>query len=336
MRRDAGGARSDAPPATHRDPMRAYVVKRLLAGVVVLWGVSVLVFGLIRLLPGDVVTAIMAESGKSNPAEEARLRHALGLDEPAVTQYVKWIGGVLRGDFGTSLWSGRSVVSALGDRIPVTLELAALAMVMGLIVAVPIGVISAIRQGSALDYGSRVFAILGVSIPDFVLGSLLLAWLVTTFHWAPSITYIKIWEDPGGNLAQYVLPAAILGYRLAATTMRMTRSAVLEILREDYIRTAWSKGLRERKVILRHAMPNALVPVVTIAGLQIGYLFAGSVVIETVFNLPGMGKLLVQSVTVRDYPQVQAFVLLVSAVMVLINIAVDLSYSVLDPRVRAR
>jgi peptide/nickel transport system permease protein len=191
------------------------------------------------------------------------------------------------------------------------------------------------RQNSPVDYVARFIAILGVSIPDFLLGSLLLAWLINQFGWAPPIVYVSPWEDPAGNLAQYILPALILGYRLSATTMRMTRSTMLEILREDYIRTAWAKGLRERLVVIRHAMRNALVPVVTIIGMQAGYLLAGSVVIETVFNLPGMGRLLVQSISVRDYPQVQATILLVGVVMVLVNLLVDLSYAVLDPRVRA-
>jgi peptide/nickel transport system permease protein len=314
--------------------MQTYLMRRLLTGVFVLWGISVLVFSMVRLIPGDVVTAIMAESGTADPEEAARLRHELGLDQPAAEQYVRWLGDVVRGDLGNSLWSGQSIAAQFSDTLPVTIQLALMAMILALLIAVPVGVLSAIRQDTALDYGARVFAIFGVSIPDFLLGSLLLTWLVTTFGWAPRIVYVPPWEDPVGNLTQFLLPAAVLGYRFSATSMRMMRSALLEVLRDDYIRTAWAKGLRERVVVMRHALKNAFIPVITIIGMQTGYLLAGSVVVETVFNLPGMGQLLVQGIHVRDYTQVQASVLFIGAVMVLMNLLVDISYAWFDPRVR--
>lgn len=315
--------------------MQAYLVKRLLLGLVVLWGISVLVFAIVRVLPGDVVTALTAESGGADPAEAARVRHALGLDAPAHEQYLRWAGGLLRGDLGESLWSGQPVLDSLRSALPATLQLTVMAMIVALVIAIPMGIISAIRQNTLWDYGARTFAVLGVSIPEFLTGSLLLAWLVTQVGWAPPVSYVPFWSDPVRNLSQYVLPALVLGYRFAATTMRMTRSALLEVLREDYIRTAWAKGLQQRMVVVRHALRNALIPIVTIVGMQVGYLLAGSVVVETVFNLPGLGRLLVKSILVRDYPQIQASILLVGGVMVLLNLLVDVLYAVLDPRVRA-
>jgi len=311
--------------------MQAYVARRLLVGALVLWGISLLVFTMVRIIPGDVVTALT--QGSATHQEEARLRHQLGIDKPAPEQYLSWLGHVLRGDPGKSLFSGQPIATSFGKTAPVTLELTVMAVLIALIIAIPVGIISATRQDTVIDYGARVFAIFGVSLPDFLLGSLLLTWLVTSFGWAPSIVAVPLLKNPAGNLVQYALPAAVLGYRLSATTMRMTRSALLEVLREDYVRTAWAKGLRERSVVVRHAMRNAAIPVVTIIGLQVGYLLAGSVIVETVFNLPGMGRLLVQAIRVRDYTQVQASVLLIGAVMVLINLFVDLSYGWLDPRI---
>src|SRR5437867_3835115 len=235
---------------------------------------------------------------------------------------------------GDSLFTGEPITTSLKKAIPVTLELAALAMILGIVIAVPIGVLSATRQDTPSDYVGRVVAVSGLSLPDFWLGTLVITFAAIWFHWIPPIGYVSLWDAPWRNLQQFLLPAAVLGYRLAAATMRMTRSTVLEVLREDYGRTAWAKGLEGRIVVYKHALKNALIPVVTIIGGQLGTLLAGTFVIEQIFALPGMGRLTVEAILYRDYPVVQTNVMLVAATLVTLNLLVDLTYAWLDRRIR--
>jgi len=313
-----------------------YALRRLLLAVPVLVLSSLIVFGLMRVMPGDALTALMAESGNVGAKELAKLRGDLGLDRPYWEQYGIWVWQMLTLNPGYSIFTNEPIPVALRNAIPVTLELATLAMVLGLVIAVPIGVLSATRQDKASDYVGRVVAISGLSLPDFWLGTLVITFAAIWFHWIPPIGYTSLWESPWRNLQQFLLPAAVLGFRLSAATMRMTRSTVLEVLREDYVRTAWAKGLGGRVVVYKHALKNALIPVVTIVGGQLGTLLAGTVVVETIFALPGMGRLTVEAILFRDYPVVQTNVMLVALTLVTLNLVVDLTYAWLDPRIRYR
>ena len=316
--------------------MQRYLIRRLLMAVPVLFGLSLAIFASIRIVPGDVIISLTADAGNVPEEQKAALRRKLGLDEPFVVQYVKWAGGMARGDFGTSLWTGTSVRDELRRTMPVTIELAVLALVISIVLAIPIGVISAVRQDTWMDYAGRLFSIGALSMPDFWLGTIAVLYLSIWFGWIPPIGqgYRGLFENPSINLQMLLLPSLILGLRLSASGMRMTRSALLEVLREDYIRTAWSKGLRERSVVMRHALRNSLIPVVTIIGAQLSLLLAGSVVMETLFGLPGMGRLTFDAVRLRDYPQVQASVMVIGTFVVLINLLVDMLYGWLDPRIR--
>jgi peptide/nickel transport system permease protein len=316
--------------------MYKYVVRRLLLAIPVLLLSSLIVFGLMRVMPGDALTALMAESGNVGERELAKLRKDLGLDRPYYEQYLIWLGQMIRLDPGYSIFTNEPIAVALKKAVPVTLELAALAMILGLVIAVPIGVLSATRQDSTPDYVGRVVAVSGLSLPDFWLGTLVITFAAIWFRWIPPIGYVSFWESPWKNLQQFLLPAAVLGFRLSAATMRMTRSTVLEVLREDYVRTAWAKGLAGKIVVYKHALKNALIPVVTIVGGQLGVLLAGTVVIESIFALPGMGRLTVEAILYRDYPVVQTNVMLVAATLVTLNLLVDLTYAWLDPRIRYR
>ena len=316
--------------------MYKYALRRLLLAVPVLVLSSLIVFGLMRVMPGDALTALMAESGNVVAKELAKLRGDLGLDRPYWEQYGIWVWQMLTLNPGYSIFTNEPIPVALRNAIPVTLELATLAMVLGLVIAVPIGVLSATRQDKASDYVGRVVAISGLSLPDFWLGTLVITFAAIWFHWIPPIGYTSLWESPWRNLQQFLLPAAVLGFRLSAATMRMTRSTVLEVLREDYVRTAWAKGLGGRVVVYKHALKNALIPVVTIVGGQLGTLLAGTVVVETIFALPGMGRLTVEAILFRDYPVVQTNVMLVALTLVTLNLVVDLTYAWLDPRIHYR
>ena len=297
---------------------------------------SLIVFSLMRVMPGDALVALMGESGNVGEKELAKLRKDLGLDRPYHEQYLQWLWQMVTLNPGDSIFTNEPIPVALKKSIPVTLELAALALILGLLIAIPVGVLSATRQDKPEDYVSRVFAVSGLSIPDFWLGTLVITFAAIWFHWIPPIGYASLWDDPLTNLQQFLLPAAVLGYRLASATMRMTRSTVLEVLREDYVRTAWAKGLAGRIVVYKHALKNALIPVVTIVGGQLGVLLAGTVVVETIFALPGMGRLTVEAILYRDYPIVQTNVMLVAATLVTLNLVVDLTYAWLDPRIRYR
>ena len=316
--------------------MYKYVLRRVLLAVPVLLLSSLIVFSLMRVMPGDALVALMGESGNVGERELAKLRKDLGLDRPYTEQYGLWLWQMVSFNPGYSIFTNEPIAVSLRKAIPVTLELAALSMVIGLVVAVPIGVLSATRQDSASDYAGRVVAVSGLSLPDFWLGTLVITFAAIWFHWIPPLGYVSFWESPWRNLQQFLLPAAVLGFRLSAATMRMTRSTVLEVLREDYVRTAWAKGLGGRIVVYKHALKNALIPVVTIVGGQLGVLLAGTVVVETIFALPGMGRLTVEAILYRDYPVVQTNVMLVAATLVTLNLVVDLTYAWLDPRIRYR
>jgi peptide/nickel transport system permease protein len=314
--------------------MYKYVLRRMFLAVPVLLLSSLIVFALMRVMPGDALTVLMGESGNIGEKELAKVRKDLRLDLPYYQQYGLWVWQMVSLRPGDSLLTGEPIAVSLRKAVPVTLELAALAMILGLAIAIPIGVLSATRQDTASDYAGRVVAVSGLSFPDFWLGTLVITFAAIWFHWIPPIGYTSFWDSPWKNLQQFLVPAAVLGFRLSAATMRMTRSTVLEVLREDYVRTAWAKGLGGRIVVYKHALKNALIPVVTVIGGQLGVLLAGAVVIETIFALPGMGRLTVEAILYRDYPVVQTNVMLVAATLVTLNLVVDLTYSWLDPRIR--
>jgi peptide/nickel transport system permease protein len=316
--------------------MHKYVLRRLLLALPVLLLSSLIVFGLMRVMPGDALILLMGESGNIGEKELTKLRRDLGLDRPYHEQYALWLWQMISLNPGHSIFTNEPIPVSLRKAIPVTLELTALAMIIGLVIAVPVGVLSATRQDSTSDYVGRMVAVSGLSLPDFWLATLVITFAAIWFHWIPPIGYVSLWESPWRNLQQFLLPAAVLGFRLSAATMRMTRSTVLEVLREDYVRTAWAKGLAGRIVLYKHALKNALIPVVTIVGGQLGVLLAGTVVVETIFALPGMGRLTVEAILFRDYPVVQTNVMLVAATLVTLNLVVDLTYAYLDPRIRYR
>jgi peptide/nickel transport system permease protein len=311
-----------------------YVAKRILLMVPSLFGVTVAVFVIMNLVPGDVVMARIAEAGSFEQEDVDRLRQELGLDRPMYQRYGSWLWGAVRGDLGDSLWTGTPVTKEIMSRLPITMEIALLAFTTSLLVALGVGVVSAIRQDSTIDYAARVVTIGGLSIPDFWLGTMLIVFPVVWWGYMPPLGYTPFFESPWDNLRQFAPPAIAIGVRSAAGTARLTRSSLLEVLRQDYIRTAWSKGLTERMVVYRHAMKNALIPVVTVLGSQISRLLGGTVIIETVFGLPGVGRLVIESITNRDYIQLQGVVAFLASVFLIVNLLVDLSYSVLDPRIR--
>jgi peptide/nickel transport system permease protein len=316
--------------------MAVYVTRRLLALLPTLFFASVIVFVTVRLIPGDVIDMMLSQSDSSNALSRAQLMAAMGLDRPMWEQYLRWVTGIVQGDFGKSLWSGTAVSEQLAARLPVSMELGLLSMLFGLTIAVPIGVYSAVRQDSAADYLTRSAAILLLSVPSFWIGTMVVVFPSIWWGWSPPVEYTRFWDDPLQNLKHLLLPAAVLGTALSALTMRMTRTMMLEVLRQDYIRTAWAKGLDEPLVVLRHALRNALIPVVTLIGLQAPLLIGGAVIIEQIFVIPGMGSLLIEAVGQRDYPVITGLFLVFGVGVMLINLIVDLSYGVLDPRVRHR
>jgi peptide/nickel transport system permease protein len=316
--------------------MHKYIIRRLLLAVPVLFLTSLIVFGLMRVMPGDALTALMAESGNVSERELQKIRKDLGLDLPYYEQYLIWLWQMVSLNPGHSIFTGEPIPEALKKSIPVTIELTLLAMILGLVIALPVGVLSATRQDKPSDYVGRLVAISGLSLPDFWLGTLVITFAAIWFSWIPPLGYVSVWESPWTNLQQFLLPAGVLGFRLSAATMRMTRSTLLEVLREDYVRTAWAKGLGERVIIYKHALKNALIPVVTIVGGQLGTLLAGTVIVETIFALPGMGRLTVEAILYRDYPIVQTNVMLVAGTLVTLNLLVDLTYAWLDPRIYYR
>ena len=317
--------------------MNTYVLKRFMLFVPTLLLVTLMVFALMRLVPGDPAELLLMGfegDGQYSQQQLDELRAKLGTDRPLAIQYLSWIWGMLRGDFGVSMYFDTPISEDLGAKLPITLELAVLALLLAFAVAMPLGVLSAVRQDTIADYASRIIAIAGVAMPTFWIGILVVYFLVTWFDWLPPLGYADLWEDPWRNLQQMVFPAIALGFYNMALIARVTRSSMLEVFREDYIRTARSKGLRERAVIIRHALKNAFLPILTISGWQIGRLIAGTVVIETIFLVPGMGRLLVDSILHRDYTMIQSIVMVIAFMVLALNLVVDLLYAWLDPRIR--
>ncbi len=317
--------------------MKTYLAKRLLLIIPTMLGVASLVFVIMRIIPGDVALLILGgDSGQIDRAQLAAMHQKLGLDQPVIVQFWTWLRGVLRFDFGNSLWTGRPVTEELLVRLPLSLELAFLSTIVAVVISIPFGILSAIRQDSWLDYVVRVISIGGLAIPSFWAGILVILFLVLYFGWGPPLEFTPPWVDPWANFQQMVWPVVTVGYRYAAVTTRMTRSTLLEVLREDYIRTAWAKGLKERGVVIRHALKNAMLPVITLIGTEFAFLIGGLVVTETVFTLNGVGRFVVDAVAHRDYPVVQALVFVIAFAFVIVNLLIDLTYAWFDPRIRYR
>ena len=315
--------------------MQRYILRRLLLMIPPLLGVTFVVFVIVRAVPGDVIDQILGDFGAGDRETKEALLKEYSLDGNIAVQYVRWLGDLATFDFGKSIISNRTVVSELQNRLPVTLELSILAIICSLTIALPIGIISAIRQDTIIDYVCRSLAISLLAVPGFWVGLMLITMAGKYFTWGvPPKNYIEFTADPIGNIRMLAMPAIILGAGLSGGVMRFTRSTMLEVLRQDYVRTAWSKGLRERVIITRHVMRNALIPVVTVVGLQLPILVGGTVIIETVYSIPGMGRYYVASVNPLDYPVIQAINVIVALVVVFANLGVDLIYSVLDPRIR--
>ena len=322
--------------------MRSYLIRRLLLVIPTLIIVTITTFAMVRLIPGDVIDKIVLQmaSGAAGSAEYSvedmreRLERELGLDVPWYVQYARWMGGVLQGDLGVSFIGKRPVTEELAARAPVTLELAFLALLVSLITALPVGIYSAIRQDTIGDYGGRTVAITFLSVPVFWMATMVVLYPSRWWGWSPSVRLLRLADDPLGNLVQFGIPASILGMYLSGITMRMTRTMMLEVLRQDYIRTAWSKGLKERVVVVRHALKNALLPVLTVVGIQLPYLIGGAVIIEQIFSLPGIGRFMLESIADREYTIVSGINLLTATAAVLVNLIIDVSYAYADPRVR--
>ncbi len=318
--------------------MQAYIVRRLLALIPTLFFASLIVFVTVRLIPGDIIDMMLSQNDiAADKFSRDQLVAALGLDKPIWTQYVHWMGNILlSGDFGRSLWQNTPVSELLLARLPVTFQLGAMALCVALLVAIPIGAYSAMRQDTAGDYLGRSFSILMLAVPGFWMGTMVVVFPSIWWGWSPDVKFIPFRDDPIHNLKQMIIPAIILGTSLSAVTMRLTRTMMLEVLRQDYIRTAWAKGLPEKLIVARHALRNALIPVVTLIGLQAPLLLGGAVIMEQIFVIPGMGLLLLDAVTQRDYPIITGVFLIVGVAVMLINLLVDLSYGLLDPKVRYR
>ena len=312
--------------------LKRYLARRLLVAIPSLVIASAIVFTLPRLIPGDAVQLMLAETSYAKDIDE--LRAKLGLDRALHVQYAEWVGRVLRGDLGESLWTRRPVLDELSQRLPVTAELALYATVIALVIALPIGVLAAARQDTLADYVARSVAILGLSLPGFWLGTLLIVLPAIWWGWRPVTGFVEFRADPAAHIAQMLLPALVLGIASAAALMRLTRGMLLEALRQDYVRTAWAKGLAERKVVLKHGLRNAVIPVITLLGTQLPLILGGTVVIETIFGLPGVSRFLFDAINQRDYPVIQGVNLLVVSTIVIVNLGVDVLYGVLDPRIR--
>ncbi len=314
--------------------MQAFIIRRILAVIPTLVFTSVIVFASIRMIPGDVIDLMLAQNDISTGNDRALIEASLGLDKPVHIQYFVWAGNILQGDLGRSLWQNTPVTEQLAATLPITFEFGFLALIVALSVAIPIGIYSAMRQDTAGDYIARSFSLLMLAVPSFWLGTLVMVFPSVWWRWAPPLQYTPFIEDPIGNLGHMMVPAILLGLSLSAVTMRMTRTMMLEVLRQDYIRTARAKGLTENVVVLRHALRNCLIPVVTLIGLQAPLLIGGAVILEQIFVVPGMGSLLLEAVFQRDYPVVTGVFLVVGIAILAINLLVDLTYGFLDPKVR--
>jgi peptide/nickel transport system permease protein len=311
-----------------------YLARRLVLSVFVLFGVSILIFGIIRMLPGDAVDMIIGTEGSMSADAQRMARDRFGLNDILPVQYARWIGGIMQGNLGKSFRTSQDVLPLIASRLPTTLELAFLSILVSTVIAIPLGVISALSRNGWTDLVARILGLIGLSVPNFWLATILILVASFQFRWSPALIYVPPTQDPLANLQQMLLPTISLAVFLTAIVMRMTRSTVLEVLGEDYVRTAFAKGLRERVVLIRHVLRNALIPVVTIVGLQAGSLLGGVVVIEQLFGLPGLGWTLLNAIYQRDYPVVQGTVLFFALVFALVNLLVDLTYAQLDPRIR--
>jgi len=328
--------------------MKAYIIRRLLLIIPTFILITMTVFLLLRFIPGDLIDIMLSEMGDTGVQyDRAALQHQLGLDEAAPLQYFRWVGilpdrdtgefsGLLQGSLGESLWRRSTVIEELLPRIPISLELGIMALIIGLVVAIPIGVYSAIRQDTAGDYIGRSFAILLLAVPGFWVGTMIVVYPSIWWGWMPPLRYIPFTQDPIANMGQFLIPAVVMGMAMAGGTMRLTRTMMLEVLRQDYIRTAWSKGLRERIVVVRHALRNAVIPIITAVGMQVPLLIGGSVIIENIFNLPGVGRFAITALNQRDYTVVSGVNVVLAMVVLLNNLIIDLTYGYLDPRVRYR
>ena len=315
--------------------MRAYLIRRLLLVIPTLFILSILVFLSVRFIPGDVIDAMQGRLAGLGQVDRAALEQMLGLDQPVYVQYGRWLGDILlHGTLGDSLFGGFRVEERIIASLPVTIELGLLALVLGQLIALPVGIYSAIRQDTAADYVGRTAAIIGMATPNFWLALMVMLYPALWWGWSPAMEYIPFREDPLRNLGILIIPGVILGTGLSAGMMRMTRTMMLEVLRQDYIRTAWSKGLNERVVIMRHAVKNALIPIVTLVGMQLPILVGGAVIMENIFNLPGLGRLMVSALEERDYPMVSGVNLVFATMVIGVNLMIDLIYPYLDPRVR--
>jgi peptide/nickel transport system permease protein len=318
--------------------LSTYIFRRLMLFIPTLLLVTMIVFCAVRFIPGNVIELMASEMGETENLQASieLIKHRLGLDVPIYVQYGRWLGGIATGDLGQSLWTDRSITEELAAKLPVSIELGILAIITALLIALPVGIFSAIRQDTIGDYVGRTIAILCISVPSFWLATMVVVYPSVWFNWTPSMEYIPFFKEPFGNLGQFIIPAIIMGMVMSGTTMRMTRTMMLEVLRQDYIRTAWSKGLKERVIISRHALKNALIPVITIIGLQLPILVGGTVIIETIFGLPGIGRYFIEALFRRDYPVISAVTLMVAAFVMLCNLLVDIVYANLDPRVQYR
>ena len=314
--------------------MYIYLLQRFFTAFLTLFGMSVVIFVLLRLVPGNIVDILFSSAGFVNPAAKEEIAHELGLDQPIPIQYGRWLRDIAKGELGKSYRYDIPAWQVIRPRIPVTAELALLALLVAVLLGVPAGVLSAVRQDRATDYLLRILSLAGLSMPSFWLGMVIILLLVSWLGWIPSMTYISPFEDFKAHVLQFLFPALAVGYRSSALIMRITRSSMLDVLREDYIRTAWAKGQREWIVVFGHALTNATLPVITVIGIEFAFMIGGLVVTETVFNLPGVARYLVDAILWRDYPVVQNLVMFIAIVVVLANLTVDLLYGWLDPRIR--
>ncbi|MHB1125562.1 MAG: ABC transporter permease [Bacillota bacterium] len=314
--------------------MHVYIIKRLFLSIPVLLLVSVVVFSITRLVPGDVVIMMLEETGRVTAEGIATLRAELGLDKPILVQFFIWLYNVLQGDLGTSFWSRQPVMNEIIKRLPVTLELALGSMIVSVLIAVPAGIIAAIRRNTIWDYIVRFMGVIGLSVPFFFLGTLLLILPSRWFGWVPPLGFTPITQDLSKNLLQMILPVMIIGVTLAAYLMRMTRSSILDVLYLDYIRTAYAKGVKEKMILYRHALKNALIPILSVIGVQLGPILGGTVIAESIFSLPGLGRLTIVAIQTRDFPQLQANVLIFATMFILLNLFIDIVYAWVDPRIR--
>jgi peptide/nickel transport system permease protein len=318
--------------------MALYILKRLLAMIPTLFGVAVLIFILLRVVPGDVVEARFLTQGSQFQSQDMMdiERKKLGLDQPMWKQFTTWMGGIARFDFGLSMWTGSPITEEIKLRFALSLQLAIMASTIATLLAIPLGILAAIKQDTWVDYAVRVFSIAGLAMPSFWLGILMILTMLIVFRWLPPMVFTPLWVNPWENLAQLIWPALAVGYRYSAVGTRMMRSAMLEVLREDYIRTARAKGLWLKLILSRHALKNAILPVLTIISLEFAFLLGGLVVTEQVFNLNGLGMLFVEGISRRDYTLIQALVMLVATTFLFVNFLVDIAYAWLDPRIRYR